>query len=175
MNSQHDNTEHMALGMAAAVGAMLMFAVMNAFAKYLSAGHSVIEIAFYRNLVGCLPECFVRPDLGPRLHAVYGSAAPAAAAATCLRQDVSDAVTVLAHVAGAEASGDDEAEVQRAVEEAGCDPLTKRRVKEERAGVVWHIYHAADADKIRDLLNKVGGPWRRCGVGWSWVGIDSGW
>jgi drug/metabolite transporter (DMT)-like permease len=55
MNSQHDNTEHMALGMAAAVGAMLMFAVMNAFAKYLSAGHSVIEIAFYRNLVGCLP------------------------------------------------------------------------------------------------------------------------
>ncbi|KAF0307190.1 Lysine-specific demethylase 3A [Amphibalanus amphitrite] len=105
------------------------------------------------NLVGCVPECFVRPDLGPRLHAAYGSAA--SAAATCLRQDVSDSVNVLAYVVGAEASGEDEAEVQRAVEEAGCDPLTKRRVKEERAGVIWHIYHAADADKIRDLLNKV--------------------
>ena len=105
------------------------------------------------NLVGCLPECFVRPDLGPRLHAGYGSAA--GPAAVSLHQDVSDAVNILAHVACPEACGEDEQEVQRAVEEAGCDPLTKRRVKEERAGALWHVYHASDADKIRDLLNKV--------------------
>jgi len=44
--------EHVVLGMSAAVGAFLMFTVMNMFAKMLSVNHSVIEIAFYRNLVG---------------------------------------------------------------------------------------------------------------------------
>ena len=47
--------EHVALGMSAAMGAFLMFTVMNMFAKLLSDNHSVIEIAFYRNLVACLP------------------------------------------------------------------------------------------------------------------------
>ena len=47
--------EHVVLGMSAAVGAFLMFTVMNMFAKMLSVNHSVIEIAFYRNLVACLP------------------------------------------------------------------------------------------------------------------------
>ena len=32
-----------------------MFTLMNAFAKYLSAQHSVIEIAFYRSLIACIP------------------------------------------------------------------------------------------------------------------------
>lgn len=45
----------MTRGMWAAAGAFLMFTIMNVFAKYLSAGHSVIEIAFYRNLVACMP------------------------------------------------------------------------------------------------------------------------
>jgi drug/metabolite transporter (DMT)-like permease len=52
---QKDDSEHVALGMWAAGGAFLMFTIMNVFAKYLSAGHSVIEIAFYRNLVACVP------------------------------------------------------------------------------------------------------------------------
>jgi drug/metabolite transporter (DMT)-like permease len=42
-------------GMLATAGAMLMFAIMNAFAKYLSTSHSVLEIAFYRNVFACLP------------------------------------------------------------------------------------------------------------------------
>jgi len=42
-------------GMTAALGAFFMFTVMNMFAKLLSTNHSVIEIAFYRNLVACLP------------------------------------------------------------------------------------------------------------------------
>lgn len=41
--------------MVAAMGAFLMFTVMNVFAKLLSATHSVIEIAFYRNLIACMP------------------------------------------------------------------------------------------------------------------------
>jgi len=47
--------EHVVLGMSAAVGAFLMFTVMNMFAKMLSLNHSVIEIAFYRNVIACIP------------------------------------------------------------------------------------------------------------------------
>lgn len=48
-------------------------------------------------------------------------------------------------------------EALKAIDEAGCDILTRRRVreKEEIPGALWHIYHARDSDKIRDLLNKV--------------------
>lgn len=41
--------------MLAAMAAFFMFTVMNVFAKLLSARHSVIEIAFYRNLIACMP------------------------------------------------------------------------------------------------------------------------
>ena len=54
-NSALDHQEHVVLGMSAAVAAFLMFTVMNTFAKMLSANHSVIEIAFYRNLIACMP------------------------------------------------------------------------------------------------------------------------
>ena len=47
--------EHVVLGMTAAMGAFFSFTVMNMFAKLLSANHSVIEIAFYRNLIASVP------------------------------------------------------------------------------------------------------------------------
>lgn len=45
----------------------------------------------------------------------------------------------------------------KAIDEAGCDPLTKARVLEgeELPGALWHIFDPLDADKIRDLLNKI--------------------
>lgn len=45
----------------------------------------------------------------------------------------------------------------KAIDDAGCDLLTRRRAREPDTvpGALWHIYHARDADKIRDLLNKV--------------------
>ena len=52
--------------MGAALGAFLMFTIMNVFAKLLSAQHSVVEIAFYRNLVAILPFLFVIFGLGRR-------------------------------------------------------------------------------------------------------------
>ena len=58
MASDTDNDrddEHPVLGMAAAVGAFLAFSVMNVFAKLLADQHSVIEIAFYRNVIASLP------------------------------------------------------------------------------------------------------------------------
>ena len=55
MNLRQDkNREHVVLGMATAMGAFLMFTLMNMFAKMLSEQHSVIEIAFYRNLIATL-------------------------------------------------------------------------------------------------------------------------
>lgn len=47
--------ERVVLGMSAAMGAFFLFTVMNVFAKLLSTNHSVIEIAFYRNLIASLP------------------------------------------------------------------------------------------------------------------------
>jgi len=59
LNDQADppqaRSERVVLGMAAAMGAFFMFTVMNLFAKLLSANHSVIEIAFYRNLIASVP------------------------------------------------------------------------------------------------------------------------
>lgn len=45
----------------------------------------------------------------------------------------------------------------KAIDAAGCDSITKRRVREvhEVPGALWQIYDAHDADKIRDFLNKV--------------------
>jgi drug/metabolite transporter (DMT)-like permease len=47
--------ERPAVGMAAAISAFFMFSVMLVCAKLLSERHSAIEIAFYRNLIGCVP------------------------------------------------------------------------------------------------------------------------
>tara|TARA_R110000782_G_scaffold19812_3_gene53880 strand:- start:420 stop:1334 length:915 start_codon:yes stop_codon:yes gene_type:complete len=58
--------EHVILGMATAVGAYFMFSLMVMFAKLLSDTHSVIEIAFYRNLVGCVPFLIVIFVMGHR-------------------------------------------------------------------------------------------------------------
>ena len=52
--------------MATAVGAYFMFSLMVMFAKLLSATHSVIEIAFYRNLIGCIPFLFIVFVMGHR-------------------------------------------------------------------------------------------------------------
>jgi drug/metabolite transporter (DMT)-like permease len=54
------------LGMAAAMGAYFMFSVMVLIAKILSTSHSVIEIAFYRNLIGSIPFLFVIFAFGRR-------------------------------------------------------------------------------------------------------------
>ncbi|MDX1498810.1 MAG: DMT family transporter [Woeseiaceae bacterium] len=58
--------DHVVLGMTAGLGAFFMFTVMNVFAKLLAENHSVIEIAFYRNLVGSLPFLFMAFALGDR-------------------------------------------------------------------------------------------------------------
>ncbi|KAL8562748.1 hypothetical protein ACOMHN_022623 [Nucella lapillus] len=113
------------------------------------------------NLASRLPDFLVRPDLGPKMYNAYGSAKFPKEGTTNLHLDISDAVNVLVHVgvANDRPAGQKEHEeaAVRAIDEAGCDSITKRRVREvhELPGALWQIYDAHDADKIRDFLNKV--------------------
>ncbi|EEC07701.1 jumonji domain-containing protein, putative, partial [Ixodes scapularis] len=111
------------------------------------------------NLAGRLPECFVRPDLGPKMYNAYGSALYPTKGTTNLHLDVSDAVNVMvARDVGVSMNIFVLlAEALKAIDDGACDSLTRKRVREKNAkpGALWHIYNARDADKIRDLLNKV--------------------
>ena len=113
------------------------------------------------NLAGRLPDCFVRPDLGPKMYSAYGSCAHPDKGTTNLHLDISDAVNVMIFVGVPKESHKTEKdylqEMLSAVESGGCDELMKKRVREKgvKVGALWHIYNARDADKIRDLLNKV--------------------
>ena len=61
-----EHRDHVALGMLAGAGAFLMFTIMNVFAKLLSENHSVIEIAFYRNVIAIVPFLLMIFVLGDR-------------------------------------------------------------------------------------------------------------
>lgn len=52
--------------MAASMGAFFLFTIMNVFAKLLSENHTVIEIAFYRNLIASVPFFIMIFALGRR-------------------------------------------------------------------------------------------------------------
>lgn len=112
-----------------------------------------------RNLAVRLPRSFgLIPDLGPKMYTAYGLASDEKGT-TNLHLDVSDAVNVMVYV-GSFKSKDDEKEhqknVMKALEEAEVEKVQLKRVKErERVGALWHIYDSRDADKIRDLLNRV--------------------
>jgi drug/metabolite transporter (DMT)-like permease len=60
------HTDRVVLGMLAALGAFLMFTLMNVFAKLLAVRHSVVEIAFYRNVVAVIPFLIMVFVLGRR-------------------------------------------------------------------------------------------------------------
>ena len=80
---------------------------------------------------------------------------------TNLHLDVSDACNVMVYVGYLKDEHRGRVEKDevalKAIDMAGCDSITKRRVQEVRevAGALWHIFDACDADKIRDFLNKV--------------------
>ncbi|XP_049872327.1 lysine-specific demethylase 3A isoform X2 [Pectinophora gossypiella] len=100
------------------------------------------------NLAARLPECFVRPDLGPKMYTAYGGAG----GTTNLHLDVSDAVNVMVHASAPGDAPERAREAARAADEAGVDVLTRRRARLKPPAALWHIYAAKDADKIRDFL-----------------------
>lgn len=50
------------------------------------------------NLASCLPDFFVRPDLGPKMYNAYGSALYPSKGTTNLHLDISDAVNFMVYV-----------------------------------------------------------------------------
>lgn len=110
---------------------------------------------------------FISPDCPLRSVKLYvtfiiaGSAYFPAEGTTNLHLDVSDAVNVMVFVGipddGPGGKAIHESAALQAIDNAGCDIITKRRVREvyEVPGALWHIFDAIDADKMRDFLNMV--------------------
>ncbi|XP_062909692.1 lysine-specific demethylase 3B-like isoform X1 [Mobula hypostoma] len=119
------------------------------------------------NLASRLPNYFVRPDLGPKMYNAYGliTTEDRKVGTTNLHLDVSDAVNVMVYVGipigennhEEDTDNSGEAEVMKTIEEGDVDEVTKKRIhkSKEKAGALWHIYAAKDAEKIRELLRKV--------------------
>uniref|UniRef100_UPI00398F2069 lysine-specific demethylase 3B-like isoform X2 n=1 Tax=Pristiophorus japonicus TaxID=55135 RepID=UPI00398F2069 len=119
------------------------------------------------NLASRLPNYFVRPDLGPKMYNAYGliTTEDRKVGTTNLHLDVSDAVNVMVYVGIPIGENNHEedtdnsgvSEVMKTIEEGDVDEMTKKRIhkSKEKAGALWHIYAAKDAEKIRELLRKV--------------------
>ena len=88
--------ENVILGMAAGIGAHFMFSIMVMLAKLLSVNHSVIEIAFYRNLIGSMPFFFIVFALGHR-HILKLNTKPGLVGLRAVLGTVSLTVTFLAY------------------------------------------------------------------------------
>lgn len=60
------------------------------------------------NLAGRLPDCFLRPDLGPKMYSAYGSASSSTKTlgTTNLHLDMSDAINVMVYVGLSEEADD---------------------------------------------------------------------
>jgi lysine-specific demethylase 3 len=111
------------------------------------------------NLASMMPDFFVRPDLGPKMYIAYGNALHPDTGTTNLHLDMSDAMNLMVHV-GLPNDGDKNEHFSvglKSCDLAGTDILTAKKLREDGKipGAMWHIYHPRDADKIRDMLNKV--------------------
>lgn len=102
------------------------------------------------NLVSCLPDCFAKPDLGPKMYIAYGSAMQFKTGTTNIHLDIAIPKNNIDREQYME-------EVYRAMDEAGCDSQMKKYVSENNRlpGALWHIYAPNEADQIRRLLSKV--------------------
>ncbi len=110
------------------------------------------------NMADCLPEVFVKSDLGP--HPCFIQGLGGAARRCCsinLHYELTDSVSILLNCSPT-LSCSGEATV-RLIEESlrsKLDDVTRSKIIHEgrMVGCVWQIFHPVDADKIRDFLNK---------------------
>lgn len=111
------------------------------------------------NLVNRLPECFIKPDLGPKMYSAYGLATCPIVGTTNLHLDISDAINVMIYAGTPEDAIDSDIDnyIETAIEKSDCDLFKKKHLKEnnKRAGAIWHIYKPNDADEIRRFLHII--------------------
>lgn len=106
------------------------------------------------NIVSRLPKSLNPPDLGPKLYSAYGSNEKIGT--TNLHSDISDAINIMTY---ASATKDEPTDTMayNALNEAGCDDVTKQRLINEKKlpGAIWHIYKYNDVPKIRQFLKDL--------------------
>ena len=116
------------------------------------------------NLSASLPEVFMRPDIGPRALLSYGPGVEdddqntTFDAVANLTSESCDTLSLLIHAEVPRDLNRDSfrTDVIKLMESSGCDTTSCRRVidAKELPGILWHVFHPSDADKIKDLLNK---------------------
>ncbi|KAJ1968323.1 hypothetical protein IWQ62_001312 [Dispira parvispora] len=87
------------------------------------------------NLVSRLPQCFIPPELGPKMYVAYGSNDDEGGRGTTnLHLDMADAINLMVY--------------------ASSSPNARRKEPLPRAAAVWDIYHYDDLPKIRRFLRQ---------------------
>lgn len=110
------------------------------------------------NLAASLPETFARAEVGPRAIITYGDIESLESGGLHVERADSVIVCVHAQIPKNDTLDSDEfrAKAVKVLEKLGCDPVAVTKAREERLPAsVWTIFHPADGDKIRDLLNNV--------------------
>ena len=111
------------------------------------------------NLAASLPETFARAEVGPRASITYGNLGVSHRGCGVYFERA-DSINVLMHAQiPRDLSPDDfRAKALRVMETLGCDNVLVQKCKEDKGyplpAAIWTIFHPADSDKIRDLLNK---------------------
>lgn len=113
------------------------------------------------NLAASLPDTFARAEVGPRAFITYGDLDDLQTSSR-LQVERADSLILCVHaqIPKNDDLDDDEfkAKVVKVMENLGCDTssINKARSSEEVfPAAVWTVFHPADGDKIRDLLNKI--------------------
>ena len=116
------------------------------------------------NLSASLPEVFMRPDVGPRALFSHGPAIEdddgkaTFDAVVNLTSESCDTLSLLVHAEVPRDLNRDSfrTNVIKLMKSSDCDTSSCRRVidAKELPGILWHIFHPSDADKIKDFLSK---------------------
>ena len=116
------------------------------------------------NLAASLPDTFASAEVGPRAIITYGDIEEESKPSIPLGVDRADSLIATVHAQMPQYE-DMESEEFRTkaiamIKSLGCDSSSVKQFEDsnvELPATIWTVFHPADGDKIRDLLNKVHG------------------